>query len=313
MNYPKPGPIGGKLLREIVGTMRAQDSSLALPLSAHILIAVSGGVDSMALARLLVRYGRRVAIRERIRLVHINHGWRGKESDADAAFVREAAKRWGVPISVFRLKPVDIVQGMSAEEAARLARKRIFDRLVRRYGTANDPAWIFTAHHADDLAETLVWRFCTGTLQTHGAGIAFREGQELRPVLRIRKKDLAAFLKEEGETWREDRSNFEGRFMRSRMRLEVMPILEQLFPKMVSHLVESGLGAQKRSQNEALDPGVLFAVEGIRARRAHWDWLKTGSQRRRSKVNLPGGWVLRHELDRWILEKQGSDTSKFLK
>src|SRR5262249_37149836 len=133
----------------------------------------------MALAKLMIRYGRRVGAVDRIRLVHINHGWRGKESDQDEAFVKAAAKRWGVPISVFRLKPGKSTQ--SPEEAAREKRKKVFAQLLKRYGKPGRPAWIFTAHHADDLAETLVWRFCTGTLATHGGGIRFREGQEIRP------------------------------------------------------------------------------------------------------------------------------------
>lgn len=299
MKYPKPGDVGGRLIREVVGSFKRFESAPRLPIGAHILIAVSGGMDSMALARLLVRYGRRVGSVSQMRLVHINHGWRGKESDADEAFVRKAAKRWRVPISVFRLKP-DTERGRSPEEAAREQRKEIFDRLAKRYRVEGQDPWIFTAHHADDLAETLVWRFFTGALETHGGGILFRQGQELRPLLRIRKRELAAFLKEEGESWCEDRTNFEGKLLRSRLRLELMPMIEYLFPRAVENLVRYALEAQTGEKPQTVAQGLLLSAAGVRTRKAHWDWLKS---QKPGSLSLPEGWVLRSEKSRWVLEK----------
>src|SRR4051794_22839086 len=80
----KPGPTGGALIRTVVGFLR--QFQIQLPIDSHILIAVSGGADSVGLAHLLVHYGRRVIDRSKIRLLHINHGWRADESDQDEDF-----------------------------------------------------------------------------------------------------------------------------------------------------------------------------------------------------------------------------------
>ena len=308
--YPKPGPMGGRLIREVIAFLR--ETQVPSLLGSHILIGVSGGSDSMALAHLLGRYGRRVVDRSRITLVHINHGWRGGESDDDARFVKAWAKGQGLRIRTFRLAKTIIKvskKGESLENAARKARKRIYGKLV-----AEQPgAIVLTAHHGDDLAETLLWRLFTGASQTHGGGIAVRHGNELRPLLRVRKRMLQQYLKEEGESWREDRTNHEGRFLRSKLRAVLMPLIESLFPKAVDHLIQAALRAQAGVAGEVLDATgpiataeILFAAAGLRARRSHFEIVREGG----SEVHLPGGWKLTREQcgkkasPRWILEKR---------
>lgn len=308
--YPKPGPTGGQLIRDAIGLLR--DHGVRLPI-AHILIAVSGGLDSMALAHLLIRYGRRVGDSKNIRILHINHGWRGAESDADARFVRKAAKDWAVPLSVHKLRPPSankaVPSGASSgswEELARAQRKRIFDHYKERGWT------VFTAHHADDLAETVLWRIFTGNQETHGAGIAVQHDSEIRPLLRSKKAQLRKFLEEEGVLWREDVTNTEGRFLRSKMRLELIPVLERLFPRAKEHLTRAALNSQKPKTSEAksetkassneldlLAPGILVSAAGLRLRSAQWKILKRhllergkDSENWSGEVHLPGGWRL---------------------
>ncbi|MCC7440934.1 MAG: hypothetical protein IT285_04850, partial [Bdellovibrionales bacterium] len=84
--YPVPGREGGKLIRRLISFLRSQGTRV--PVSSHILIGCSGGLDSTALAWLIGRYGRRVVGPERITLVHFHHGWRGREADRDARRVR---------------------------------------------------------------------------------------------------------------------------------------------------------------------------------------------------------------------------------
>jgi len=310
-HYPKPGDTGGKLIRQVIGFLKGQ--GVALPLDtkdSHILIAVSGGSDSMALAHLVARYGRKVADRSKIRLLHINHGWRGAESDGDEAFVRERAKAWGVKLTVRRLKPLPYTAGSKAGESlellAREARKKIFAKECKA-GTV-----LLTAHQADDLAETLLWRLFTGSSKTHGGGILAKHGHEVRPFLTARKATLQQYLREEGESWREDRTNHEGRFLRSQMRAQLMPLIEKLFPRAVEHLVRLALHAQD-SNHLSYDEGGLFqAVLGARAslgasgriQRVHAEQLsKDGRQ-----IDLPGGWRLTRTLGKrpkesWLLEK----------
>jgi tRNA(Ile)-lysidine synthase len=307
--YPKPGETGGRMIREVIRFLRTQ--KFELPISSHILIAVSGGADSMALADLMIRYGRRVVDREKIRILHVNHGWRGEESDADERRVRAFAKSMGVPFSFKRAKPLNEARpdgsapfnnskGRSLEDLARDQRKSFFDAMSRKYRA---PA--LTAHHGDDLAETVLWRIMTGAAKTHGAGITFQHGCELRPFLTIRKDEIYSYLKEENISWGEDRTNFEGRFLRSRIRLELMPVLRSVFPQAAEHLMKLGLDAQSEGQDPANPAEVLLRVAEtvghVRTRRVHRDLVKSWAK----EIHLPGGWKLKCERNntRWVLEK----------
>lgn len=209
------------MIRGVVAAIR--EAGFELPLSSHILCACSGGADSTALAVLLARYGRRVGTR--ITLLHVNHGWRGKESDADEAFVRRLAKKLGTEVVVHRLKeqPQD---GESWEAHAREGRKAIFKRESRAYGNAP----VLTAHTADDQAETRIWRFLTGSYATLGEGILSRHEVEVRPFLDFRRSEIVDFLREERQIWREDSTNADPRFLRARIRRELMPVIEEIFP-----------------------------------------------------------------------------------
>jgi tRNA(Ile)-lysidine synthase len=293
--YPKPGPVGGRLIRGLVQRLRGE-------LTSHILIGVSGGSDSVALAVLLARYGRKIVSPERITLLHVNHQWRGEESEEDARFVRAQAKALGVRCKVIRLPlpSAEATRGDSWEELARRARKSVFERESSRLGGAP----VLTAHQGDDLAETLLWRLFTGAARTHGAGIRFRHGVELRPLLAVRKAALQAFLREEGRGWREDATNSSGRFLRSRMRMELLPQIEALFPRAMEHLIAEGLRLQEvgPAVGEAMAPAAeaaLFAAQGLglRLKRVHIEEVaravKLGRARRR--IELPEGWSLTRE------------------
>lgn len=210
-----------------------KDLKLQLPLTSHILCGISGGSDSVALGVALARYGRRIVPAAKIRFVHVNHGWRGAESDADEAFVRRLAQTLEVPLVVVRARERP-APGESWEDHARRLRLAAFDRTARELGCR----YVVTAHTGDDLAETRLWRLFTGKWETHGEGILSRHGNQLRPLLQIRKHELQAFLREEGIEWREDSTNHEGRFLRSKMRQELLPAIERIFPRAVSHLMQ---------------------------------------------------------------------------
>jgi tRNA(Ile)-lysidine synthetase-like protein len=304
--YPKPRDTGGRLIRRLIVDFRK--AGFELPITSHILIAVSGGSDSMALAHLILKYGRRLADPARIGLLHVNHRWRGEASDEDARFVARFGKKWGVPVLLHELEPpaqMQATQGRSLEEAARDARKSIFEKEAARLG-----ATVLTAHQADDLAETFLWRLFTGAAETHAGGIAYRHGVELRPLLKVRKSELHAYLKEEKQSWREDSTNQEGRFLRSKMRRDLMPAIEELFPKAVEHLMNIALRAQSAEVSEGglKDSGfeslnALLGASGLRMRRSHGNEIgrrllqrgESGMPTANSAVDLPGGWRLRLE------------------
>lgn len=314
--YSKPGPMGGRLIREVISFLRSQN--VTLPISSHILIAVSGGPDSTALAHLLVHYGRRVGVRSKIMLLHVNHGWRGEASTSDARFVQLQGRRWGVPVKIINLRPPSKSShaGESWEDLARRERAKIFAEVAKER-----KAVVLTAHHAEDLAETVLWRLFTGAARTHGGGIAAVHHEKLRPLLRVRKRDLAEYLREENQDWREDATNFEGRFMRSRMRQQLMPLIEELFPRAIEHLARLALDAQGRQKSSAMSseresalggsPELLFEAAGLRPRRIHFNKLDPAliDSDWAGELHLSGGWRLVREKTkgrktlRWVLEK----------
>lgn len=283
-----------------------------MPLASHILCALSGGADSVALAALLARYGKRVIGKGGLSFIHINHGWRGLESDGDEAFCRELAATWGVPLVVERLAPVAgdtgpargallAPKGQSPEDAARRARKAVFERHARAAHGGDiggeSSAVVLTAHHADDVAETVLWRVLSGQAARGGAGIRAREGVELRPLLGVRRAELRAFLAEEGLSWREDATNGDPRFLRARMRRELLPVVEALFPRAVGHLCDLARGATARGGGapggEAVHAGEralaeFFRDQGLQLRAGAWREIGKGAAR----VDLPGGWRL---------------------
>ncbi len=293
--YPRPGPVGGTLIRQVIAFFKNQ--KIQLPITSHILIAVSGGSDSVGLAHLLLHYGRKIAPSNQFSLIHINHGWRPLESDQDAAFVQELGVRWGVPVLNFKIPGLAQSRHQSWEAEAREARKKIFNEQA-----IQKEALVFTAHQADDLAETLLWRLFTGAAKTHGAGITFQHGREMRPFLKIRKKTIQSYLQEVNTSFREDSTNFSNRFLRARMRQTLMPELESLFPQAIDHLVSLGLQAEMIEQQEDLNSilpfELLFQAAGLKARRSHFKYVLKESVRKNNgsaELHLPGGWKLFRE------------------
>jgi tRNA(Ile)-lysidine synthetase-like protein len=236
--YPKPGPTGGKLIRKVVGLFKK--AGISLPISKTIFLSVSGGPDSLAMAHLLIRYGRKIASAKQFQIIHINHHWRAEQSDDEMLLVERFAKKVGAECHVFHLDPKHLKKGLSPEDAARKERRKIFDDIVHRF----PGAWIFTAHHLDDLAETWIWRACTGQLETHAGGILFQNGSILRPLLTARKSELIQYLKEEKLEYRIDPTNEDVRFLRGKIRKFLVPNLDLCFPAWVNRVTEYALSAQ---------------------------------------------------------------------
>lgn len=191
---------------------------------AHILVACSGGADSVALARLLHEGG------SKIELAHVHHGIRGRFADADARFVERLGAKLGVP---FHLARVDVPKeaqksGDSLEMAARRLRRAALQKIARR----RKIRLIATGHNADDQVETLLFRIFKGT-SIHGlAGIPefWTDEQEIswiRPLLTVPRAKIIQFLNEIHQKWREDRTNADDFALRNRIRHEILPQIEK--------------------------------------------------------------------------------------
>jgi tRNA(Ile)-lysidine synthase len=199
----------------------------------RIAVAVSGGADSVALSLLLrdlaPQLGAAVA-----GLIHVNHGLRGADADADESFCRALATRLGLPFDVHRADVAELARTrhVSIEAAARLARYDWFPAAAARLGASV----VATGHTADDQAETVLLRLLRGSGARGVSGIRIKRGLYVRPLLYCRRRALRAWLQEMGEGWREDASNADIRVPRNRLRHEVMPRLEDLAPGAVMAL-----------------------------------------------------------------------------
>jgi len=198
-------------------------------------VAVSGGADSVALLRLLE--GIRDALGITLLVVHFDHSLRGAESEADARFVAELAAARGLQ---FILAKEDAAAeaarlGLNLEDAARRLRYSFFERVVAE-GRATR---IATAHTADDQAETVLARLFRGTGPAGLAGIYPLAGHVVRPLLATRRAELRAYLRELGQSWREDSTNRDLRRQRARIREQLLPVLERDYsPRVTEHLAE---------------------------------------------------------------------------
>ena len=194
-------------------------------------LAVSGGSDSVALAFLLTKGGKKKNAAKRFVVLHVDHGLR-PESKEEYRFVRALARRLGVP---FRGIHATVVRkrGESLEMAARRVRLAFFEDCTRRLKLDA----IATGHHMDDLAETFLMKLRRASLcgireKSEVGGVRF-----VRPLLGCRDSELREYLSHYGEEWREDASNGDVSIERNRVRHEVLPFLERtLDPHIVEHI-----------------------------------------------------------------------------
>ena len=224
--YPKPSDIGGTIIRKVMALLK--ENEIPLPIERPILIATSGGVDSMALAHLISTYGRRIINPDLITLLHFDHQWRKESGTVEKKAVQSLAKKLGVKFVSVKLKPHrQKALSKNLEEDARLKRNEFYSS---KAGIAKEYEFVFTAHHADDVVETLVWRFLRGELFEQNEGILFQDNTVLRPFLKVMKEELYHYATAEKVPFYEDPSNRAPGQMRAFFRTELQPLLSQHFP-----------------------------------------------------------------------------------
>ena len=246
-----------------------------LPSGGRVLVALSGGPDSVTLLHVLQTLERRGHLVV-AGAAHFNHQLRGAEADADELFCRELAASLNLPIVVGRgdVRGMAGESGRSIEDAARTA----------RYGFLNDAAASFDAgaiavgHSLEDQAETFLLRLIRGAGPAGLAGVRPRAGIVIRPLLEIPRAELRAYAGEHGLRFREDSSNADVGIPRNRVRLELLPHLEQFSPAIAAILAREA--ALARADDEFLEAA---AIEW-----AAFDRL-TGRQRRRARRRGAGG------------------------
>ena len=187
--------------------------------SKRLLVAVSGGVDSMVLLDLLRELSYTIGV------AHCNFQLRGEESDLDQQLVKEYCNTHDIP---FYQKNFDTdLPKQSTQMAARTLRYEWFEALVQ----TEHYDWVLTAHHADDNIETLLMNITRGTGIEGLAAIPEQNGKILRPLLPYYKSEIVDYAKTHGIEWREDRSNQSDDYTRNIIRHHLIPQLTKLHPK----------------------------------------------------------------------------------
>lgn len=212
-----------------------------------VLVAISGGADSVALLRAIAslkRGGTGI-----LYAAHLNHQLRGPESDADEAFVVELCCQLGIQCETARLPPerLSAASGDGLEAAARAVRYEFLRQTAERVGAR----YVVTAHTADDQAETILHRILRGTGLAGLAGMPRTRVLSpactlIRPLLSCRRADLLGYLTDLHQPYRSDQSNDDRRFTRNRIRHELLPRLAADFnPGVVDALLRLGSMARE--------------------------------------------------------------------
>jgi tRNA(Ile)-lysidine synthase len=319
-------------------------------------VAVSGGADSVALLCLLLELRAELGIV--LSVAHVNHKLRGEEADEDERFVAKLARQHGLELHACEA-PVDGKQssgkssGVSSgiEAAARELRYGFFRRLAHEGRVAK----IATAHTLDDQAETVLLRVFRGTgirgLSGIHPRIVFADqghafGEIVRPLLGFRRAELQEFLRERGQSWREDSSNRDIAFLRNRVRHRLLPMIAEEFGEAaIEHMGELaeiaraeekhwervhpeirslGGGAAETRQAASLPVGRLSALPLAVQRRLVRAWLELNAPdltisfrlieealelacgTAGKKLELPGGWSFRRGRQELLLELEAS-------
>jgi tRNA(Ile)-lysidine synthase len=229
----------------------------------RLLVAVSGGADSVALLLALRSVAREFGLA--LHAAHLHHGLRGAEADDDLAFVRDLCARLEVPLEWARWSTRARMKrrGLAGQAGLRTLRREFLAARARRLGAAA----IATAHSADDQLETLLMRLLRGAGLSGLAGMRPRRGGWIKPLLEGTRADIEADLRAAGQTWRDDRSNADRSYLRNRVRHDAVPALLR-----------------------ALDPG---AGDGVRARAALARRAARAAAEARGAAEVLEGWSRR--------------------
>ncbi|MCT4602174.1 MAG: tRNA lysidine(34) synthetase TilS [Marinifilum sp.] len=196
-----------------------------------ILVAVSGGIDSVVLLHLLQKMEVECAV------AHCNFHLRAKESDGDFEFVKSLAKKNNIPFysKDFDTKAYADTHKISIEMAARELRYEWFNQILE----LENYQYIAVGHHADDVAETVLINLVRGT-GIHGlTGIKSKLGRVIRPLLPFTRKELEEYAESEELNYREDSTNKETDFVRNKIRHQIIPILEKINPSIRKTMSEN--------------------------------------------------------------------------
>lgn len=297
-----------------------------------VIVALSGGADSVALFHLLA-WGRQT-LGLRLLAAHLNHGLRGAAAEEDEAFVRALCEQNGVPLFVRQAEGSPRLAGEGEEAWGRRLRYAFFEELAHSHA-----AKVATGHSGSDNAETVLFHAIRGSFTAGLSGIPPVRGVFVRPLLDVNREEIRAFCRERGYAYREDASNGDPAYSRNLLRLSALPLLEQAHPGAERALcrlaadmrgLHGWLGAQaeellRAARAEEVAPGwrlpgymaarllaapqpvrlaALARLAGPRAGRSALAGLEAVLEGRCSALALPGGCTAFLRGGRFLLARQ---------
>ena len=205
-----------------------------------LLIAISGGLDSVVLYHILT------SLNFNISLAHCNFNLRGKESDLDEEFVKKLSQKTYNQIftKLFDTEKYSKDNKLSTQIAARELRYTWFQELVEKHNFD----YILTAHHADDNLETFLINLTRGTGLEGFTGIPKINGNIVRPLLPFSREEILKYAKENKIEWREDASNASTKYTRNKLRHQVIPVLKEINPSLLSSFEKTLENLQESQQ-----------------------------------------------------------------
>lgn len=204
-----------------------------------VLVGLSGGADSVCLLHFLQYLAKEKHFA--LAAVHVNHGLRGAQADADEQFCKNLCEKWGILLFVKKVDANAVAQkyDLSPEHGARKARYRAYAQVAKKWGATK----LALGHHLDDQAETFLLNLLRGTHAKGLSGIPLRRalcpGVEIvRPLLCVTRAQVEEYLAQNKLVYVTDQTNFDGKYRRNWVRGTLLPLLETKQPQIRQHLAQ---------------------------------------------------------------------------
>lgn len=211
-----------------------------------VVVAVSGGADSVCLLKVLFQV--RGYLKIDLIVAHFDHGLRPQEDEIETEFVANLAGSLNLPLASDKANSITKVHGTSIEEKAREMRYQFLEKVLDEYHAQK----VATGHNMNDQAETVLMHLLRGAGPTGLSGIPpIRQERFIRPLINITSDEIRSYLKQKDMPFMMDSSNLEKRYLRNRIRLELIPFLLNYQPRLIQHLGE--LASLCRQENQFME------------------------------------------------------------
>ena len=243
------------LLDKVIGTINKNN---LIDNGDKIVVGISGGPDSVCLLHILVEISGKFNIK--LIAVHVDHMLRGEEAENDRKYVEKFCRNLGIPLFVESYNIMEIAnqEGIGLEEAGREIRYKVFQKIADQTGSSK----IAVAHNKNDRAETVLMNIIRGTGLEGLKGIDYKNGNIIRPLLDIERKEIEEYCRLNSLEPRIDSSNLKNIYTRNKIRLDLIPIINSMFnTNIVDSLCRMSLIA--REDNELLEENAMKCLEDV--------------------------------------------------